>query len=334
MSPSFHARLVNGPFQDPGLLVSWAYHRRAVLFDLGDLSALSPGDLHKISHIFVTHTHMDHFIGFDQFVRLMLGRAKRVSIFGPQGFLHNVSSRLEGYTWNLVANYAESLVLDVFEVQPERCIGCTFDCRSGFRPTPETTRLPHDQVLCQDAEVKVSAVILDHGIPCLAFALQEPFHINIRKASLETLGLSTGPWLSRFKQLLYAKADPATRVQAPLSGAAGQFRTFALAVLTEQIAHITAGQKIAYVTDVAYTSGNVEKIIDLVKGADHLFIEASFLHREREIALAKQHLTARQAGLIAHQAHVKRMTVFHFSPRYVNRKDLVEEAQQAFEGNI
>ena len=63
MRPSFLPRLVNGPFGDPGLFVPLTFQKRALLFDLGDLSRLSPGDLLKTSHVFVSHTHMDHFAG-------------------------------------------------------------------------------------------------------------------------------------------------------------------------------------------------------------------------------------------------------------------------------
>ena len=332
MRPSFHPRLINGPFLDPGLLVSWVFQKRALLFDLGELGNLPTTDILKISHIFVSHTHMDHFLGFDHLVRLMLGRPKTVSLFGPPGFLSNVNGKLQGYTWNLVHNYAESLALNVFEVHSGYCIGQTFRCRSGFQPEGRIETVVTDGVLHEDADVTITTTTLDHSVPCLAYAMQEPFHINIRKTALENLGLATGPWLSHFKALLFKKADPATPIHAP-SMAEKPDRTFELATLARQIAHTTRGQKIAYVADAAYTPDNVQKIVALAFGADHLFIEATFLQADHDIARAKHHLTARQAGLIARQAGVRRMTIFHFSPRYLDRESLLEaEAREAFEG--
>ncbi len=82
------------------------------------------------------------------------------------------------------------------------------------------------------------------------------------------------------------------------------------------ILQIAPGQKIAYVTDAAYTLTNAARILDLARGADYLFIEATFLHGEHERARERYHLTAHQAGLLARQAGAARVVPFHFSPRY------------------
>ena len=89
MRPTFSPRLINNPFDDPGLYIPFLYRNRAMLFDLGDLSGLTSRDLLKVSHVFVTHTHMDHFIGFDTLLRRLMGRAKTLHLYGPHGFLQN-----------------------------------------------------------------------------------------------------------------------------------------------------------------------------------------------------------------------------------------------------
>jgi ribonuclease Z len=64
MRPLLHPTLVNGRTGDPALYIETLFERRAILFDLGDISALSSRKVQRIGAIFVSHAHVDHFIGF------------------------------------------------------------------------------------------------------------------------------------------------------------------------------------------------------------------------------------------------------------------------------
>jgi len=331
MRPDFHPRLINGPFEDPGLFIPFLFQKRAILFDLGDVSALASRDLLKLTHVFVTHTHMDHFIGFDHMLRLLLGREKELHIYGPEKFLENVEGKLAGYTWNLVENYKTRFVLHATEVHERHTITRSFACQERFLATRPTTRTANSGILVQEPALTISTAILDHAMPCLGLRLEERFHINIRKEKLLALGLDAGPWLSAFKQAIYYGSNPNDRFEVVCGKNHSIIREFAIGELTEAIAMITPGQKIAYIADVGYQPANVDKIIDLAQGADHLFIKAAFLDRHRHIAQQKHHLTARQAGTLARKAKVKQLTLFHHSPRYMDQVHLLEaEARQAF----
>ena len=113
------ASLINDPFGDPGVYVDFKYRREAFLFDLGDFHRLPSRKLLKIDYIFVSHTHMDHFIGFDHLLRISLGRDRRIHLYGPPHFLQNVEDKLRSYTWNLVANYTNDFELLVTEIHPQ-----------------------------------------------------------------------------------------------------------------------------------------------------------------------------------------------------------------------
>lgn len=333
MTPSFSPHLVNDPFGDPGLFVEIRWSRRALLFDLGDTGSLSPTSLLRVQDIFLSHTHMDHFIGFDRLIRVALGRGKRLRFFGPPGLIANIEGKLRGYTWNLVDGYP--LVLEVREFHPDRITLAEFHAKDGFlcRPLPEVPA-EHAGIfpVLQEPALSIRAVALNHRIPSLAFALEEPFHININKVRLHQAGLPVGSWLKDVKQCIWEGRPDSHVLHASLYMEHRQeTRTFTLGELKERFVTISRGQKIAYVVDCRYDTENERKIIDLCRDADTLFCEAPFLEQDREKAKSRYHLTANQAGVLGAQASVQQLVVFHFSPRYTGQGERIrQEARTAF----
>ena len=116
MRPLLHASLINGRSGDPVLWIETLFERRAILFDLGDIAALPPRKIHRLEHVFVSHTHIDHFIGFDQMLRVLVGRDKTINLYGPAGIVTQVERKLTAYCWNLVGSYACDLVFRVSEI--------------------------------------------------------------------------------------------------------------------------------------------------------------------------------------------------------------------------
>ncbi|MBW2015682.1 MAG: ribonuclease Z [Deltaproteobacteria bacterium] len=333
MSASFHPRLINDPFSDPGLYIAFRFQRRAILFDLGDLHSFSSRDLLKISHVFVTHAHMDHFIGFDTLLRTCLGRDRELHLFGPPGIFRHVEGKLGGYTWNLVDEYEYPFRLRVTEVGPEILRSRRYLCNKRFAPEDLHLEAPFEGVLLKEPSFRVEATLLDHRIPCLGLCLVENIHIHILKEELDALGLPTGPWITRFKKALLEEKDLSSEfaVTWEQGGEVVKRRVFGLGELAGRIAKTSPGQKICYVTDVAGDEKNRRKIRDLAGGASHLFIEAAFLDEDRELAREKYHLTARDAGEIASEVGAGQVTLFHFSPRYTGREtELEKEAGEAF----
>ncbi|MBW1888217.1 MAG: ribonuclease Z, partial [Deltaproteobacteria bacterium] len=112
-------------------------------------------------------------------------------------------------------------------------------------------------------------------------------------------------------------------------------KRFVLGDLTKKIARISPGKKITCITDIIGSPENYEKILDLTRKADNLFIEAAFLDDDKNVARRKYHLTAREAGELAKKAGVKQLTLFHFSPRYSHRsEEIKKEAMEAFGSQV
>lgn len=335
MRPSFHPRLINGPFDDPGMILSFHFKNRALLFDLGDIHLLPAKDILKTSHVFVTHTHMDHLIGFDRLIRLSLGREKILYLYGPEGFLNNIEGKLAGYSWNLVQHYDGRFSICASEIHDGVMIRQQYACQNGFLPASSPVETPFVSSILEASDFSVSAVILDHMIPCMGYCIQERFHINVNKTALTDLGLCTGHWLTDFKQALFNNEHPDSPIKVQWTDKTKVEKTIRLGDLAEKIAVMSAGQKITYFADVGFTEDNVEKMVTMARNADHLFIEASFLDRDRDIAEKKYHLTAKQAGMIAGKAGARRFTLFHFSPRYKGQDHLFQsEATAAYHENL
>lgn len=314
MKPTFHHRLVNKPFEDPCVYARVLREKRAFLFDLGDINRLSPSDIQKISDVFVTHTHIDHFIGFDILLRALLRRESPLRIFGPANIIECVEGKLKGYTWNLIKEYP--LKIEVFGIEE------TLVRHSGFYSENRFDRIDHDErpfdrIVLKEPLFEIRAECLTHQIPCLGFSLKEDFHINIDKAALGRLELPIGPWLAKFKKALRENEPEDTAFAI-----SGQKRS--LKELRE-IAAITKGQKVSYISDSSMDEANIKKITAFVKDSDTLYCEAYFLEEDRERAIERHHLTAKTAGMIAREAGVKNLVVMHFSPKYRECPDAPEK---------
>lgn len=334
MTPHFLPTLVNRPFDDPGLYLDFLFARRAMLFDLGDIAPLSARKLLRITDICISHTHIDHFIGFDRLLRIMLGRDRQVNLFCPPGILRQVENRLASYSWNLIESYPTVFTLTVSELHPDGTgLRARFSSKRAFARELEEPISVREGVILDEENLRIRVAFLEHSIPCLAYAFEEKQHVNFMKNRLAELGVQVGPWLSELKRAVLRGDPDSTVIAAYRENGAEGGRVFTVGELKERVLRIVAGEKIAYVTDTAFTPENRRRIVELAAGADYLFIEAVFLHSDLERARDRAHLTARQAGEIAREAQVERVIPFHFSPRHLGaEEELRQELSDAFQG--
>ena len=336
MKSILSASLVNDPFGDPGLLVQFLYEKRALLFDLGDISSLNNSDLLKVSHVFVSHTHIDHFIGFDRLLRTVFGREKTLTLFGPENFIKNVEGKLAGFTWNLVDRYDESLTINVVEVQDGKLLKATFRAIEKFQLSDKAEAEFKDGVIFEDDSILVRAAILEHRVPCLGFSLEEKLHVNINKDRLETMQVIEGPWLNELKQSVFEEKPESFSIDVPFKkDGKPEMRQISLGQLKEDLVDVSPGQKISYVVDTVYNEPNKKRIVDLVQSSEKFFCESPFLADEEERGRERCHLTSHQAGTLAREAGVKQLSIFHFSRRHVlQRERFYKEAESAFRGTM
>lgn len=82
----------------------------------------------------------------------------------------------------------------------------------------------------------------------------------------------------------------------------------------------------AYCSDTAYHLD----IVPLIREADVLYHESTFLDSEAELSLKTKHATAKEAATIAREARVGHLILGHYSTRYGSLQLFKEEAQTIF----
>ncbi|HTD26885.1 MAG TPA: MBL fold metallo-hydrolase, partial [Candidatus Elarobacter sp.] len=260
-----------------------------------------------------------------QLLRLFLARDATLRLYGPAGLADCVAGKLAGYTWNLTDEYA--FALEVTEIGARQTTSWRFAARQRFAREPLGPPHPFTGVVVADPVFTVEAAPLDHKIVSMAYAMTERTHLNVRPEALAAAGLEPGPWLNALKQAIRSGAPDDTPIQVT----PGDRRP--LGALSAELITVTPGQKVAYVVDTLFSPANAAAIVRLAAGADLFFCEAPFLEEDLEQAAHRYHLTARQAGALARAAGVRRLQVFHFSPRYEGRYgEIVSEAQAEFAG--
>ncbi|MFA7615238.1 MAG: ribonuclease Z [Weeksellaceae bacterium] len=89
-------------------------------------------------------------------------------------------------------------------------------------------------------------------------------------------------------------------------------------------------QSYAFCSDTRYWP----EIVPIIKGADLLYHESTFLSDLQEMADRTAHSTAREAAMIARDAEVGQLILGHFSNRYEDLSVFLDEAKPVFENTI
>jgi len=165
-------------------------------------------------------------------------------------------------------------------------------------------------LIYESREYVVEAVEADHTVPALAYRLREkdrPGKMNVEY--LERIGLPRGPLWGRLQR-----------------GEEVEFRGRVIRP-EEAMGPPRPGRRIVYTGDTRPS----QKIIEFARGADVLIHDATLGPEFEEEAAEDGHSTVNQAAEVALKAGVKRLYLFHISPRYEGNEDaLLLEARKIF----
>ncbi len=315
-------QLVNGSTGDPVLYLDYPGQDNAILFDGGENCALSMAQLGDLEAVFITHHHVDHFIGLDRIIRANMDRDKVLHVFGPVNTIRKVYDRITAYEYPFFP--FQKIVVQVTELLAGKARTALLECTKRF---PEPQVIENDwlgPVCYENAELRVEAVHVDHTVPCLAFALAEKSGYHPDPQKLRNGMLKPGAWVGQVQQLLRSNTDPATRLE--INGG-----SFALDSLVSNYFMRSNGARVAYVTDTFWSESVRRELVKLARGAWRLYCDSFYASAQAKQAAQYRHMLAPQAGELAKLAKVENLILIHFATRYAGRyHELIEEAATNF----
>ncbi len=181
---------------------------------------------------------------------------------------------------------------------------------SGMTEFPVEIIEVNEGVVCTSREYTLESIKAEHTVDSFAYRLQEKERLGkIRVEYLESIGLPRGPLWGRL-QRGHAVVYKGRRITPE-----------------EAVGPPRKGRVVVYTGDTR----PAERIIEFSKNADILIHDATFSHELFERAKAEGHSTAKEAAEVAAAAAVKRLYLFHISPRYDKESEhLLSEARKIF----
>ena len=262
------------------------YEGNRMLFDCGEGTQrqmrIAGLPFMKLDRIFISHFHADHVLGLGGLIQTLdlFQRKKKLEIYGPKGIEDTIDKIIT--TGHFVL---EGFDLEINEVRAKK-------------PTR----------IYSNGDYSISAVQLDHNVPCLGFSFQEVAKRKFLKKKALRLGVPEGPLFSRLQN--GEEVDVNGKLVKP----------------DEVLGKPRQTKKITYVPDTRPCIAGVH----LAEGADVLVHDSTFAHDLQESAREGGHSTAKEAAEIAKKAGVKKLAIMHPSQRYKDSKALVKEAKTVF----
>ena len=285
---------------DISLLMQVRNQPDSYLVDCGALQGFSIRQLQRVRAVFISHTHVDHWIDFDTLLRHQVQYPKEVTICGPAGITDRVHAKLQAYNWNLLDHNA--VTYRVHEI--EDCERVHISRLAPPRYVPKFETILENGVPYRDESVQVTCTLLDHQIPSVAYCFTTPERIQLR---LEDSPYASGPWAGELKA-----AFEADEPQRPLDIDGTTQPAGSLFHLLQRL----PGTKVGVVLDHAITEANHQAIQSLFRDADAVYIESYFLEKDRDMALRKAHSTAVASARALSGIGIRQAYPIHHSRKY------------------
>ncbi len=165
-------------------------------------------------------------------------------------------------------------------------------------------------VVIKEKDYVISAYPLKHSIKTMGYVFKTNDRLRFDSKKANSLGIN-GEMFSKIVKL-------------------GKLKVNGKIVNLSEISSEVLGKKIIYATDTR----PLKSTINILKNADVLIHEATYSYDLIKLAKERMHSTAYEVGLLASDAHVKKLVLFHVSARYKDGSILLDDAKKAFKNSL
>lgn len=236
----------------------------------------------KISHIFISHLHGDHYLGLMGILSSynLSKRTKALTIFGPKGLDEIITTQ---FRWS---NTRLSYPLHFVETNSD-----------GLN------------LLLDHPRFTVHSFPLTHRLPTTGFLIRE-------KEGLRNL----------LKEKLQEKKIPLAAIQNLRTGKDFLDEKGNLYSLKDYTHPLPPLRSYAFCSDTCFEP----KLANYIDSPTLLYHESTFMELDAERAKVTFHSTAKQAAEIANLLKAKTLLLGHFSSRYIDLEEMLNEAKTVF----
>ncbi|MDO5654881.1 MAG: ribonuclease Z [Flavobacteriaceae bacterium] len=170
------------------------------------------------------------------------------------------------------------------------------------------------RLIFEDKKVEVYNLPLDHRIYCNGFLIKE-------KPKLKNLKIQ--------EVLKFPEIETCDYLNLKLGK---DFKLSSGQIIPNELLTYPQEKPLSYAfcSDTRYR----RELVDLIQNVDLMYHEATFGSELEEMAKKTGHSTARQAALIAREANAGQLILGHFSNRYREFNQLLNEAKEVFPNSI
>jgi ribonuclease Z len=314
LEPAFFSGLLD----DPVLLLNTRPTGRGILIDCGQIHHLAKRVLKSIDALFVTHAHMDHFMGIDTMIRHNHVSPRTIELFGPPGIAEKMVAKFSGYDWNLTEDYWCSF--RVHEVHPDHISTSLFAGPKGFTRCQQTEIPRTDKIIYRSNYLQVEADLCDHKMPVLVFRITEHPSFRVDEGKIEQAGLLKGEWLRVLKKRFYHgnPGSESLKVLQLRHGRAVEKVVADSGALYEMIRQEQPPASVGYITDIGFSDENIQKVSTLMQGITLLVCECSFLAEDQFKARISAHLCSSDVNALLDRLRPSYFLPMHLSKSYIH----------------